>query len=293
MKKLLLTVIAATSVQLLTAQTDTLSSTNYDTTKVGDYTIIKKRKKVVKDTTDKELSISVGTDDLLDISIGKRKKKRNENIKTNWFVFDLGFANFIDNTDYGKAQAGSYFNNSNGAVNANSFSLINKKSSNVNIWFFMQKLNLSKHKLNLKYGLGLEMFNYRFEHSLSFRNQPTNYVINDTVSFSKNKLYAKYVTVPFMLNFTPYPQTKKSFSISAGVSASYLLNARNKQISDARGKQKIDGNFELEPFKLAAIAELGLGPIKLYGSYSLTHLFKSSTNLQQYPIAVGIRFSRF
>jgi len=54
------------------------------------------------------------------------------------------------------------------------------------------------------------------------------------------------------------PENKKSLSFSAGVSAGYLISSRNKQISAERGKQKISGNFDLEPFRLAIIWRIGL-----------------------------------
>lgn len=96
-----------------------------------------------------------------------------------------------------------------------------------------------------------------------------------------------------MVNFTPMPENKKSLSISAGISAGYLISSRNKQISAERGKQKINGNFDLESFRLAVVGELGLGQVRLYGSYSLNSLYKESTGLQQYPYTLGIRFSNW
>jgi len=61
-------------------------------------------------------------------------------VSTNWWIFDLGFANFRDQTNYTTAQAGSYFQTiKNGPVNQNSMNLINGKSSNVNIWFLCKK----------------------------------------------------------------------------------------------------------------------------------------------------------
>ena len=293
MKKALLTLVAATSMSALIAQTDSIPTNKVDTIKVGNYVIIKKNKPATDSTKkQKSITISSSTDDLLDISLGNKKK--NENVQTNWWIFDLGFANFRDETNYATAQYGSYFQTFNKPeVDANSMNLINKKSSNFNVWFFMQKMNITKHKLNLKYGLGIEMYNYRYEHSLSYRKDPMNYIFNDSINFTKNKLFAKYLTVPFMINFTPMPNKKKSLSISAGISAGYLIGARNKQISGERGKQKIEGNFDLEPFRVALIGELGLGAVKLYGSYSLNTFQKSSTGLQQYPFALGIRFSTF
>jgi hypothetical protein len=118
-------------------------------------------------------------------------------------------------------------------------------------------------------------------------------VFNDSISFSKNKLYVEYLTVPFMLNINTTPDTRKGLSFSAGVSAGYLLGSRNKQVSSERGKQKYRGDFNFEPWRFAAIGEIGLGPVRLYGTYSLNRLQKDITHVEQYPYAVGIRFSNW
>lgn len=157
----------------------------------------------------------------------------------------------------------------------------------------MQKLNISQHVLNLKYGLGLEMYNFRYDHALSYRNSPAPYVYNDTLSFSKNKLYAGYLTVPFMININTTPSSQRGFSFSAGVSAGYLVGSHAKQISNEEEKQKYKGDLGLQLWRLAAITELGLGPIRLYGSYSFNALHKKSTGVDQFPYAVGIRFSHW
>ena len=209
---------------------------------------------------------------------------------------DLGFANMRDNTNYTSAATGGYFKTlrpADGAVNQNSYKLIPGKSSNVNLWFFMQKLNIVKHVVNLKYGLGLEMYNYRYDTRLSFRKDPQPFVFNDSIGFTKNKLYVEYLTVPLMLNINTTPDSRRGFSFSAGVSAGYLTNSRNKQISAERGKQKIKGDFNFEPWRIAAIGELGLGPIRLYGSYSLNRLQSDITKVEQYPYTVGIRLSNW
>ncbi len=233
----------------------------------------------------------------IDIEFNANPKTRKlKNISTNWWIMDLGFANYRDQTNYTNAQAGSYLKvirPADGLVTENSNALNVTKSSNVNIWVFMQKLNLVKNKLNLKYGLGYEMYNFRYERSLSYRNNPTNFIYNDSISFSKNKLFVGYATIPVMLNFQAQPEKRRSFSMSAGVSVGYLVGARNKQISSQRGKEKINSTFDLEPFRIAAIGEIGFGPVRLYGSYSFNQLHKSSTRMEQYPYALGIRFSNW
>lgn len=270
------------------AQTDSTAK-NADTIKVGNFVIIKKKNAGnVSDDTEKKRGS-------LEYSIERRTRRRS-NISTNWWIMDLGFANMRDQTDYAAAQAGGYFRTlrpADGPVTQNSYKLINGKSSNVNIWFFMQKVNLYKHVVNLKYGLGLEMYNFRYDTRLSYRKDPAPYVFNDSISFTKNKLYVEYLTIPVMLNVNTTPDSRRGFSFSAGVSAGYLTNSRNKQVSGERGKEKIKGDFNFENWRIALIGEMGLGPVRLYGSYSLNRLQKEITRIEQYPYTVGIRFSNW
>lgn len=299
MKRLAIFIAGTLLSSSLIAQTDTTGN-NSDTVRVGNFVIIKKNKgntdAASKDgNTERKNGVWRDWDKSFDLRITRRPRTK-KNISTNWWILDLGFTNFRDQTDYTSAQAGSYFRTlrpADGPVNENSFKLNNMKSSNVNLWIFMQKVNVTKHVVNLKYGLGLEMYNFRYDSRISYRKDPSPYVYNDSISFSKNKLYAGYLTVPFMININTAPNNRRGFSFSGGVSAGYLIGSRNKQKSSERGKQKSPGDFNLQPFRLAAIGEVGLGPVRLYGSYSLNALHKESTRLEQFPYAFGIRFSNW
>jgi hypothetical protein len=271
------------------AQTDSTKAS--DTIHVGNFVIIKKNKEGNTNTyknDDKSININVYTN-------GHQNKKLH-NISTNWFIMDIGFTNLVDNTNYAAAQTMGYLKTPNaaaGPVTQNSMTLNSGKSSNVNIWFFMQKLNVSNHVLNLKYGMGYEMYNFRYDRSISYRSTPQAMVFNDSIGFSKDKLFAGYITVPFMININPTPHKHHGLSFSVGVSAGYLVDWRNKQISGERGKQKYRGDMQLQPWRLATIAEIGLGPVRLYGSYSFNTLHRDNTGLNQTPYAVGIRFSNW
>jgi hypothetical protein len=100
--------------------------------------------------------------------MGRNRKRNTSNVSTNWGVVDLGFSNYDDKTDY--SNAGSYLYNRAGTtpLGKNDFKLRTGKSVNVNIWFFMQRLNVVKHHVNLKYGLGLELNNYRYKSDVSY-----------------------------------------------------------------------------------------------------------------------------
>ena len=149
------------------------------------------------------------------------------NLSTNWLIVDLGFTNYTDKTNYSSATAQAYAPGGN----SNWFNLKNNKSVDVNIWLFMQRLNMINHVVNLKYGLGIELNNYRYQDNIVFLTNPSTqatYVIQDTISFSKNKMAVNYVTVPLMLNFNFTPSLREGFGISVGISAGYLYNSHQK-----------------------------------------------------------------
>ena len=217
---------------------------------------------------------------------GDRHDYKPSNVSTNWIIVDLGFSNFTDKTDYASASAQQF------APGATSdwFHLRTGKSINVNIWLFMQRLNLIKHVVNLKYGIGIELNNYRYTNNIKFLKDPTK-VIMDTINYNKNKLAADYYTIPFMLNFDFTPGRKEGFGLSLGASAGYKYSSRQKLRSDQTGKYKIHDDFDMEPWKISWIGELQLGPVKLYGSLATKSMFQKG--LDQTPYTVGIRLSNW
>lgn len=220
-----------------------------------------------------------------------KKPVRKSNITTNWLIFDIGYSGFNDRTDYASAEARQFLKNPvAGPLYEGDFAIKGIGISNFSLWFFMQKLNLYKHVINLKYGFGIENNNYYYKTPITYLDGGTVYVKRDDVLFSKNKLAADYFTAPLMLNINPMPNARRGgLQLSVGVSGGFLYSARQKQKSDERGKQKEKTDFNLERWKLAYVAELGLGPVKLFGSYAFTPLHRYGVD--QYPYNVGIRFS--
>jgi len=260
------------------AQTDTTNNQakKEDTIRIGSLIIVKKG--------DGHYENRDGSVTLL------RDRHRNPNVSTNWIILDLGFANYSDKTNYLTAVTSGVVAP---GVGKEQFNLRNGKSIDVNIWLFMQRLNLIKHVVNLKYGLGVELNNYRYDAPVRF-DKTTHLFTEDLVRhYKKNKLATDYVTVPMMLNFnfTPHNEYNKSFGFSAGVSAGYLYSSRQKMITIEDGKQKTHESMYLRPFKISYVAELQLGPIKLYGSMATQSMFEKG--LDQTPYNIGLRFSNW
>ncbi|MFT4153682.1 hypothetical protein [Parafilimonas sp.] len=288
MKRMLLTGIIMLSSLAIFAQTDTTGKpSTEDTVFVGNFIIIRNNKD--RNTYNDSLPPRRGDYTIINIpkkSVYVHAPRPNRFISTNYLIFDLGFANYNDKTVYGSPEAANFAED---GIDKHDLKPITGKSSNVNIWLFMQKLNLTKHVLNLKYGLGLSMYNYRYSSNISFQEQAP-YIIMDTVDFSKNKLYAGYATVPFMLNVNPFTSRRHGLNFSAGVSAGYRIFTHTKQISDERGKVKNHDGFDLNDWMFAYVAEIGLGPVRVYGSYSINTLFEDA---KHYPYTIGLRFSNW
>ncbi len=265
-----------------------------DTVRIGKMVIIKSNIDKLPDSNKvyKGDNLKIGSP--IQISFERNKKnKQLSNVSTSYFEWDLGFANYQNESPIRVYT--SYTPNIAASIpTANQLKLNNLKSSNVNVWFVKQHVNIYKHYVNLNYAVGLEMFNLRFEQPISFRNDLPAKIKMDDISFSKNKLFVKYLTVPVQLNFNANPSSKHGLNGSIGMSAGYLLKARNKQISEERGKQKYNGTFNLNNWRLATIGEIGIGTFHLYGSYSRTNLFdKNLSDYKFYPYTLGIRFSKF
>lgn len=258
------------------AQTDSTKNSTGDTIRVGSMIIIKRGDGNTKDNNQ--------------VQITRRYKSKPKNITTNWWIVDLGINQINDKTNYASAAAQAFAP----GANEDWFDLRNGKSINVNIWFFMQRLNVISHVVNLKYGMGLELNNYRFSAPTKFNENPTQVVQipSSQYTFSKNKLAADYLTVPMMLNFNFTPGKKNNgFGFSAGVSAGFLYSSRQKTITSTQGKQKFKDDFDLRPWKLSYIGEVQLGPIKLYGSMATQSMFKKG--LDHTPYNVGLRLSNW
>lgn len=274
MKRLLLAMIALSGAMFSMAQ-DSTAKDKADTIKVGGMIIIKDHK-----GNDGEKNKNI---------IISNHKKKSANLSTNWWIVDIGFANVKDETNYAQALSSGFVG---AGVGKDQLGLRTGKSVNVNIWAFMQKWNLAKHVVNLKYGLGLELNNYRFDdEKVRFNKNPTQITLDQSLEDAdKNKLAADYITVPMMLNFNFTPGREKGFGFSAGVSAGYLYDARQK-IKINGDRKKTHGNFDLEKWKLSYIGELNLGPVRLYGSYAMNNMWEKG--LDQTPYTVGIRLSHW
>jgi len=289
MKKVLFVLLLAAGTLTGYAQEDTTTKKSEiheesDTIRVGGIIIIKKK----GDDGDSEYKVTP------EKKYHHKNRSKRDNITTNWLVFDVGYSGYNDKTDFSTQEAQDFLQFQNGVpASKGDYSLRAGRISNFNLWLFLQRVNIYKHVVNLKYGFGIETNNYFYKNPITYVDGPSPFTFRDSVNFSRNKIAADFFTVPVMININTNPGGGRwgGFQISFGVSGGYLYSSRQKQVSNERGKQKQRTDFNLNKWKLAYVAELGLGPVKLYGSYSMTTLH--TFGLDQFPYNIGVRVTLF
>src|SRR5690606_738846 len=204
--------------------------------------------------------------DGLDIKFNKKKDKL-ANVKTRWFLVDLGFASYI---------APQTLPEING-INPMEPDIINSVSWRLHL--VNQRINLINHRVNLMYGAGFSFNFYGFSNPVTLvpSSPSVNFTIPDgnEVSYKKNHLRASYLHLPVMLNLETNPyQKSKSFHLNAGVYGNVLMGGKTSQKTDNR-KSKIKNKYNLENFQYGLIGQIGYGPVTFYGTYGLNELFKA------------------
>ena len=223
-------------------------------------------------------------------------KKSNNNFKqleTSWFAFDLALVNYLDETKY--AENKSLSNPAIGQpLSKSKMQLNNGKSTNFNIWVVQQKYRLKNPAFYLKYGLGLEMFNFRYEYGINFRKNESMIIYLSDESYEKNKLFTSYLSAPVQLGYDFKLKNDKILGISGGLVTGYLFKSYNKQINRELGKEKYKSNFSLRDMRLAGVFEIRIDKLKFFGTASLQNMLdKMNTNQSLYPYSFGLRFSKF
>lgn len=279
MRKIFLTALASAYLTIAFCQNE---RPGIDTTDVGGFTVIRDESDTIVPVEKKYLFKKLNS------------RVRPRSVKTEWLILDLGVSNYVDNTEYADPNAIAYAGE---GVNEEWMDIKPFKSRNVNLWFVMQQLDLVRHVVNLKYGLGIELNNYHYIQPIRYQavTEPTSNPqvlrLDNTPgrTYRKNKLAADYVTVPLMLNFNFTPRNLYSLELSAGISAGYLYSSRNKFNTSDEGKQKEKGDFDLRPWKLSYVAEASLGFATFYGSYAFKSMYKRGLDIIPYNFGLRIR----
>ncbi len=217
--------------------------------------------------------------------------KEEGDFDTHWVLMDLGLNTIADNTNYNSAAAKAFLNVPASRQNSSLFNLRQGKSVNVNIYPFMETVYALKRrnqKINISTGLGLQLYNFRYENPISYTRNP-NTVVLDATSYKKDKLAFDYLNIPLMITFKTRIYNNKWLVYGVGITGGYSISTWIKQESGA-GRMKLHDSFGFANFNSCLTGEIGISTgIRFYGTYQLTNMFDASTGMNQHPISFGVR----
>lgn len=148
--------------------------------------------------------------------------------------------------------------------------------------------------VNLKTAITVDWNNYHFTNDITLLEGQEQLTFDTTgVSFSRNKLMVRYAQIPLMLNINTDPQNDDGVSISFGVYGGILWKARTKQVSAENGKVKINGDYNLNPFRYGLMARIDFKWFDFYMNYNLSELFAEGNNPSTQTFVAGVNLIDF
>lgn len=223
------------------------------------------------------------------------KKANLENYSTfkgHWKGFHFGFMNFAnlpDGWEDMELDMGSSF------------------SMQFNFANYSVNLN-SRGNIGLVTGLGIEYQRFRFsDENITLIKEGSNtipvhvqdiYTEDNIDHVQRSSFKNLYLTIPFIfeVQFPAAKAAKKRIYASAGFMGGVRMHSKTKIVyrdsDDDKQKEKMKGNFHVVPFKVDVTGRIGYRNINIWGSYTLTNLFKSNTmpDLKVYTLGFGLLF---
>jgi hypothetical protein len=210
--------------------------------------------------------------------------------EAHWAGMDIGTV-VLMNSDFGT----DFTNNpywENDIVNSNSFTLNGLE----------YKLPIFKQYIGLTTGFGYRNTNISFgnNYRLSYDNESVsaetiNLEEENISEIKQNWLAVHYLTVPLLLEFATKIEGKKNFYFNAGVIGGVRVGSRatlkGKYDNGDKFTNVRRAKYNLNPFVLDASFRIGYGAFGLFGTYSLSSMFKENTTIAIHPLRVGVTWN--
>lgn len=192
---------------------------------------------------------------------------------------------------------GYLFNNKIGLPSQyQSMELDYSRSKSIGFDFMIRGINLFNKRMYFSPGIGLDWNKYHFkdkQQSLSTQNDTVLFLVDSAVTYDKYKLRTTYLQVPVLVGFRLGNLDKKVVNVQIGAIAGYNIGAITKSkyaLNGTKYKDKVRDDYNINPFKLDAVARVSFGDVGLFGRYSFTSLFEENKAPTVTPFSVGLTF---
>jgi hypothetical protein len=176
-------------------------------------------------------------------------------------------------------------------------------SKSLNIYFMFDFPFKTNPKLSMAFGPGIATDHMLFSKtyvgikdnttSIHFTNQ------SDTNHFKKTKLATAYLEAPVEFRFSADPLTGKGIKAAIGVKIGTLINAHTRNSKFESKTNTLINDYVMKEAskrflnknRLSLTGRIGYGHFSLYGSYSLTPLFRDGLGPVVKPFSIGLAIS--
>lgn len=152
---------------------------------------------------------------------------------------------------------------------------------------------IKKSHFSFAAGIGVNVQNVFFDNQvLNFRDTGSQVVFAASSAFKRYKLTTTRLEMPLELRFFGNNKNRNvGFKAAIGANVGMFLSGHTKGVSGSGGSKfndKVTTKRFMEQWNFAPTMRIGYGNFSLYGSYSLTNVFKEGAGPTVYPISVGI-----
>lgn len=220
-----------------------------------------------------------------------KKKKRGKRSDVDLVAFDLGLTNYYAGGLFG---ANVINNGSANLLALNEF----RPGSHVAVHLLPTTASLiGRGAVNLKTALTIDYTNLYFAKNVVIQDNGEQLTFTESATnFSRNKLTARYVQIPLLLNVNTDPGGKDGVSISFGVYGGMLWKGWTKQVYEENGQKivdKVNGDYNLNPFKMGLMGRLDFKWFDIYVMYNTTPLFQDGQFPETQTVVAGVNFINF
>lgn len=176
--------------------------------------------------------------------------------------------------------------------------------------YYKYDINIGESNFSVHPGLEISFSKFSFKKDVTLVSQQagddfeTILVGLDSVSpgtnFKKSLLKSTYIEIPLEVTFRTNRQfPKRSFKITLGAKAGYLVSAKTKIKFLEDGQDKITKQkekYNLKPFKVTLVGKIGLGKIGLFYNYDMLPLFnddKGPSKTTAATMSIGLSLDLF
>ena len=157
----------------------------------------------------------------------------------------------------------------------------------------MYDFPIKKSNFSFAAGLGVNVQNVFMDNQvLNFKDTGTKVLFNNSTAFKRYKFTTTRLEMPLEIRFFGNNKNRnRGFKAALGANVGLFISGHTKGVSGSGGSKfndKLTTKRFMEQWNFAPSMRIGYGNFSLYGSYSLTPIFKENAGPAVLPISVGI-----